>query len=93
MKTERTNRKAGTKYAIRPCASGGVNTAKVFSIEIHGVNEREDGIAFVPTIWKSGTTALGSPSVGAGVLCQYNLTGRGKDREVRLVVGKARKTS
>ena len=59
----------------------------------HLVNEREDGIAFVPTIWKSGTTALGSPSVGAGVLCQYNLTGRGKDREVRLVVGKARKTS
>ena len=31
-------------------ASGGINTAKVFSIGIHGLSERKNGIAIVPTI-------------------------------------------
>jgi len=50
VQTERTNRSAGTECAARPCASGSVNTAKVFSIGIHGLSERKDGIAIVPTI-------------------------------------------
>ncbi len=50
VQTERTNRSARTEYADRPCASGGINTAKVFSIGIHGLSERKDGIAVVPTI-------------------------------------------
>ena len=50
MQTERTNRSARTECAARPCASGGVNTAKVFGVGIHGLSERKDGIALVPTI-------------------------------------------
>ena len=50
VQTERTNRSARTECAARPCASGGVNTTKVFSIGIPGLSEREDGIAIVPTI-------------------------------------------
>ena len=50
VQTERTSRSARAKCAARPCASGGVNTAKVFSIGIHGISERKDGIAIVPTI-------------------------------------------
>jgi hypothetical protein len=50
MQTERINRSARTECAARPCASGGVNTAKVFGIGIHGLSERKDGIAIVPTI-------------------------------------------
>ena len=50
VQTERTNRSARTECAARPCASGGVNTTEVFSIGIHGLSERKDGIAIVPTI-------------------------------------------
>ena len=50
MQAERTNRSAGVECTARPCTSGGINTSKVFGVGIHGLSERKDGIAIVPTI-------------------------------------------
>ena len=50
VQAERTNRSARAECAARPCASGGIHTAKVFGIGIHGLSERKDGIAIVSTI-------------------------------------------
>ena len=50
VQAERTNRSARAECAARPCASRGVHTAKVFGIGIHGLSERKDGLAIVPTI-------------------------------------------
>lgn len=68
-------------------------TAEVFSIGFHGISERKDGVAIVPTIWKSGVAVLGSSSVGARILCKYHWTGRRKDQEILPVAGETGKAS
>jgi hypothetical protein len=93
VQAEGTGRSAGTECTTGPCASGGDDTAEIFGVRIHGIPERQDGIASIPTVRESGATVLGTSLMGERILCDYNRIGRREDTQIRTVVREAGKAS
>ena len=59
-----------------------VSIAEICGIRIYGIPEREDSVAIVPAVRKSGATIMGASPVGAGLLCEHDWTGRRESSEV-----------
>jgi len=93
VQTERAGRSNGIECATGSCALGGGGTAEVCDIRIHGVPEREDGIAIVSTVRKPWATILGATPVGERLLRKHNWTGRREDTEVCTVARETGKTN
>ena len=84
---------AGTEYPAGSYPSGGVDSAEIRGVGLHGVSEREAGIAVVPPIRTLGQAVLGAAFVGDGVLCQYHRVGRRTDSQIRQMARRSRKAS
>ena len=93
LQTKGAGRSTGVEHTAWPCASGGVDSAKVCGIRIHGIPIREDGVAIVLAVWEPWGTILGALPVGKGILCEENWAGRRKDTEVYPVARELGKAS